>query len=149
MNGDPGERERGDDIDRAARRVMGLVIEGAVEREMMQPALWTADKKMNGEPREGSASVAISSTVRREVWWGWLARVGGGGGNDVSGTVDGQRKDEWGALGSASVAMTPTVPQGEWWRRLTRWAGGGNEAASTVDGQRKDEWGPRGARAWR
>ena len=39
MNGDPRERERGDDIDRAARRVMGMVGEGAVEREMMQPAL--------------------------------------------------------------------------------------------------------------
>ena len=95
MNGDPGERERGDNIYRAARRVMGMVGEGGVEREMMQPAPLTAKEKMNGEPRGGSASVVMTSTVRREECWGWLARVRGGGGNDVSGTVDGQRKNEW------------------------------------------------------
>ena len=51
MNGDLGERERGDDIDRAVRRVMGIVVEDGVEGRMMQPALSTAKEKRNvGSP---------------------------------------------------------------------------------------------------
>ena len=33
--GSPGERERGDDVDRAAKRVVGMVDEGGAELEMM------------------------------------------------------------------------------------------------------------------
>ena len=50
-----GERDRGDDIDRVARRVVGMVGEGGVYGGMMQPVPSTAKEKVNGE-----AQVAIS-----------------------------------------------------------------------------------------
>ena len=49
--GGPGERERGDDIDRAARRVVGMVDE-AGRVGMRPPSLSTAKERMNGKPRK-------------------------------------------------------------------------------------------------
>eukprot|EP00904_Undaria_pinnatifida_P013544 jgi/Undpi1/931/HiC_scaffold_10.g04395.m1 len=89
--GSPGKRKRVDDIDRAATQMVGMVGEGQVEGDLMQPAPSSAKEKMNGEPWGGIVSVTMTSTVRRKDRWAWLTRRGGGG-NEAASTVDGKKK---------------------------------------------------------
>eukprot|EP00904_Undaria_pinnatifida_P013599 jgi/Undpi1/936/HiC_scaffold_10.g04400.m1 len=74
--GSPGKRERGDDIARAKRRVVGMVDDAGGGWD---EAASTVDGQRKGEWEAAkSASVEITSTVWREEWWGWWARVEGG-----------------------------------------------------------------------